>query len=108
MRLDHMAKIAKKFCYQIVCQGDPVWPKNIQLSEVEQSRIKEVCTPLSTHIIDAQVTLKSLSSPPAKIICSLAYILSEYEREHLAHNSYDVRHLPLPRLLAILLSPSFH
>ena len=90
----------------MVYQGNPVWPKNIQLSEGEQSRIKEVCTSLSTHI-DVQVTLKSISASPGKFVRSLAYILSEYEREHLAHNLYDVSRLPLPRLFAISPSPSF-
>jgi len=106
MSPDHVAKVAKEFCYQMVCQGNPVWPKSIQLSEGEQSRIKEVCMPLSTHI-DVQVTLKSLSASPGKFVRSLAYILSEYEREHLAHNPYDVRRLPLPRLFTISPSPSF-
>ncbi|GAA5817579.1 hypothetical protein MFLAVUS_011127 [Mucor flavus] len=107
MNPDHIAKISKEFCYQMVCQGDPVWPKNIQLSEGQQARIKEVCTPLSSHI-DIKVTLKSLSASPGKFVRSLAYILSEYEREHLAHNPYDVRRLLLPRLFAISPSPSFH
>ncbi|KAG2203207.1 hypothetical protein INT46_008991 [Mucor plumbeus] len=106
MSPDHVAKVAKEFCYQMVCQGNPVWPKSIQLSEGEQSRIKEVCMPLSTHI-DVQVTLKSLSASPGKFVRFLAYILSEYEREHLAHNPYDVRRLPLPRLFTISPSPSF-
>ncbi|KAG2202343.1 hypothetical protein INT46_004668 [Mucor plumbeus] len=106
MSPDHVAKIAKEFCYQMVYQGNPVWPKNIQLSEGEQSRIKEACIPLSTHI-DVQVTLKSLSASPEKFVRSLAYILPEYEREHLAHNPYDVRRLSLPRLFTISPSPSF-
>jgi hypothetical protein len=106
MNPDYIAKIAKEFCYQMVCQGDPVWPKNIQLSEGQKARIKEVCTPLASHI-DVKVTLKSLSASPGKFVPSLAYILSEYEREHLAHNHYDVRRLPLPRLFAISPSPSF-
>ena len=106
MSPDHVAKIAKEFCYQMVCQGDPVWPKNIQLSEGEQSKIKEVCTPLSTHV-DVQVTLKPLSASPGKFVRYLAYILFEYEREDLAHNPYDVRRLPLPRLFTISPSPSF-
>ena len=29
MSTNYVAKIGKKFCYQMVCQGDPAWPKNI-------------------------------------------------------------------------------
>ncbi|KAG2202159.1 hypothetical protein INT46_005797 [Mucor plumbeus] len=91
----------------MVCQRYPVWPKNIQLSKGEQSRIKEVCTSLSTHI-GVQVVLKSSSASLGKFVCSLDYILSEYEREHLAHNPYDIRRLPLSRIFAISPLPFFH
>lgn len=86
MSLDHVAKITKRFCYQTVCQGDPVWPKNIQLSKNEQAKITEVCTPLSTHR-DIQANLTSLSASPGRFVRPLTYILSEYESEHLVHNS---------------------
>jgi hypothetical protein len=90
----------------MVCQGTPVWPKNIRLPGGKQTKIKEVCTPLSTHV-DVQVTLKSLFASPGKFVRSLAYTLSEHEKEHLAHNPYNVRRLPLPRLFTISPSPSF-
>jgi hypothetical protein len=105
-------KIAKDYCYQYVCQGDPRWPDDLTLPEglsedSMKNYVDQECDPIRALIVQ-RVTLVNLSSAPEKAYKCLEYILNQYEDEHELHHAFDVRRLPIPRLFSILPKPAVH
>lgn len=102
--------IVKDYCYQYVCQGEPIWPNNVALSanlteDMLRDRVNQECEPVRV-LINQRISLITLSSAPERAYKCLEYILNQYEDEHSQHHLFDVRRLPLPRLFTILPKPS--
>lgn len=100
--------IAVKYCYQFICQGDPVWPANNAINDdIIRQRVVQLCQPLR-DILNTRVTLKTLSEAPGRFTPLLTHLLSAFESEHNSHCEYDVRRLPLPRRFSVFPTPSLH
>ena len=104
--------IAKNYCYQYICLGEPRWPRDIALptdvtEEMLQDIVNHECETLRV-LINQMVSLATLSAAPQIAYKCLEHILNYYEDEHSQHKPFDVRRLPIPRLFIILPKPSVH
>ncbi|GAA5802847.1 hypothetical protein HPULCUR_008322 [Helicostylum pulchrum] len=111
MNYNAVKNIAKSYCYQDLCKGDPKWPDNIILPEgvtedMMKNTIDQKCEPIRA-LIGQKVALTTLSSAPEKVHKCLKFILDQYDG-HAHHCLFDVQRLPLPRLFHILPKPTVH
>lgn len=72
-----------------------------------KAAVHDMCIPWKQEL-DEQVTLKNLAKNPSKFLPFLLYLNTELEWEIEEHRAYDVRRLPLPKLLSVLPKPSTH
>ena len=108
MHRNDVHNIAVKYCYQYICQGDPVWPEsNTIKGDTVRQEVDQFCQPLK-EILNIEATLKTLSGSPGKFVPLLMHLLSDIESEHNNHCKYDVRRLPLPRRFSVFPAPSLH
>lgn len=95
--------IAKKYCYQLICQGDQIWP-NVKINGISEEDLKneenDFCQPFKD--LNYRVSLKSPSQSLEKVVPFLIYILAKLEDERI--KPYDARRLPLPVTLLTLAS----
>ncbi|KAL0083557.1 hypothetical protein J3Q64DRAFT_1862786 [Phycomyces blakesleeanus] len=82
---------------QLICKGDPVWPTNSTINEnISRQRVVALFRSLR-DIINARVTLNTLSEAPGRFTPLLTRLFSSIESEQNSHREYDVRRLPLQK-----------
>ncbi|KAI7903269.1 uncharacterized protein BX663DRAFT_433818, partial [Cokeromyces recurvatus] len=108
MNRNDVHNIAVKYCYQYICQGNPVWPTSETVNDdTTRQKVVQFCQPLR-DILNTKVTMKTLSESPGRFTPLLIHLLSIIESEHDNHYEYDVRRLSLPRRFSLLPTPSLH
>ncbi|KAI8640095.1 hypothetical protein BD408DRAFT_420295 [Parasitella parasitica] len=66
-----------------------------------------MCTPFK-QALNRKVNLSELAKDPAVFARFLLFLNAGLEREIEEHNPYDVRRLPLPKLISVLPKASTH
>lgn len=102
-----ISSLSHNYCYQFICQGDPVWPENNLVNDEVKAVVESICVPLR-QMLNRKVTLRELARSPSTFVKFLLHINTQIEREIKLHNAYDVRRPPLPKLLNVLSSPTTH
>ncbi|KAI7906952.1 uncharacterized protein BX663DRAFT_426863, partial [Cokeromyces recurvatus] len=99
--------ISREYCYQFICQGNSIWPEDDCINEGVKTVIRDMCIPFK-QALNRKVTLNELAKDPGAFVQFLLFLNAGLEREIEEHNPYDVRRLPLPKLISVLPKASAH
>ncbi|KAL0077305.1 hypothetical protein F4703DRAFT_1919845, partial [Phycomyces blakesleeanus] len=108
MNPNDVHNIAVRYCYQFICQGDPVLPENSTINDdIIRQKFVGLCQ-LLRDILDNRVILKTLSEAPGRFTHLQPCLFSLIESKHNSHCEYDVKRLPLPQIFSVFPTLSLH